>query len=351
MTRHLHGVPSTPPQIIKVSGHDGVLAAVPFLLGFHPEESLLVLTLTSLDPQHLGPVSRIDLPEPPEIKAAAQQMIRPLAPQAKGVIVVGYSDRPHVRRAVELLRLQAAGLGMRIVLAAWVSGGVARFLPEGNGYQHPPVPVPTSGHPVAQKLSAAHVLAGRSVMPDRESLRTSIVGPRIPDDDAVRPAMEALDLLRTASPECIAAEAMAIARRALGEWTEDHCVRLDTATRLAVLVQEIEARDELIAEVMGPHHRSWLAMLISAVGLVPDPLAAELCSVLALVAYRAGDGALAQIAVDRCLATDPDHRLSHLLIDLMACCLPPEDLGRLMKAGAGTPRPRASKDAKDEPPR
>ena len=55
----------------------------------------------------------------------------------------------------------------------------------------------------------------------------------------------------------------------------------------------------------------WLPMLIACATWTPDFLAAELCSVLAMVAYRHGDGALAQIAVDRCLAAEPGHPLAH----------------------------------------
>lgn len=60
--------------------------------------------------------------------------------------------------------------------------------------------------------------------------------------------------------------------------------------------------------------------------MVPDDVAAELCSVLAVAAYRAGDGALAQVAVDRCLRGDPEHRLAHLMLGVMAAGLHPDEL-------------------------
>ena len=46
---------------------------------------------------------------------------------------------------------------------------------------------------------------------------------------------------------------------------------------------------------------------------LPDELRAEICAVLAIAAYRAGDGALAQVALDRCLRARPRHRLGELL--------------------------------------
>ena len=67
-------------------------------------------------------------------------------------------------------------------------------------------------------------------------------------------------------------------------------------------------------------------MLISCATWTPDPLAPPLCSVLAMVAYRHGDGALAQIAVDRCLLAEPEHPLAHLMIAIMAAGVHPEEL-------------------------
>jgi hypothetical protein len=66
--------------------------------------------------------------------------------------------------------------------------------------------------------------------------------------------------------------------------------------------------------------------------------------VLAVVAYRHGDGALAQVAVDRCLAAEPHHRLAHLLLAIMAAGLHPDELVTL----SGTTKPEKNSDAADE---
>ena len=41
-----------------------------------------------------------------------------------------------------------------------------------------------------------------------------------------------------------------------------------------------------------------------------------MCSVLAVVAYRYGDGALSQVAIDRCLAAEAENTASAI------CCCP-----------------------------
>jgi len=70
-------------------------------------------------------------------------------------------------------------------------------------------------------------------------------------------------------------------------------------------------------------------MLIAVATSVPDGDAAEVCAVLAVAAYRRGDGALAQVAVDRCLSAEPDHRLAHPMLAVMAAGLPPDELEHL----------------------
>jgi hypothetical protein len=70
-------------------------------------------------------------------------------------------------------------------------------------------------------------------------------------------------------------------------------------------------------------------MLISVVSRCPDEDAPQICSVLAVAAYRYGDGALAQCAVDRVLAEEPHHRLAHLMLSAMEGGLPPGELATM----------------------
>ena len=118
----------------------------------------------------------------------------------------------------------------------------------------------------------------------------------------------------------------------LGSFTETGRVDPEIATALAVVVNDVAIRDAMIARAVVEMNRPWLPMLIAAAGWTPDDQAPQLCSVLAVVAYRHGDGALAQVAVDRCLAAEPHHRLAHLLLAIMAAGLHPDELATLSKA-------------------
>jgi hypothetical protein len=48
-----------------------------------------------------------------------------------------------------------------------------------------------------------------------------------------------------------------------------------------------------------------------------------------MVAYRHGDGALAQVAVDRCLLAEPEHGLAQLMIAIMSSGIHPDELERI----------------------
>jgi hypothetical protein len=86
-------------------------------------------------------------------------------------------------------------------------------------------------------------------------------------------------------------------------------------------------------ELDGP----WLPMLIACATWTPDSVAGPLCSVLAAVAYRHGDGALAQVAVDRCLAAEPENPLALALMDIMSAGLRPEALDEMVRVGREYP--------------
>jgi hypothetical protein len=107
-------------------------------------------------------------------------------------------------------------------------------------------------------------------------------------------------------------------------------VEVEVATALAVLLTDMPTRDAVLVQALAELDRPWLPMLISCATWTPGPLAPPLCSVLAMVAYRHGDGALAQLAVDRCLLAEPEHRLAHLMIGIMSAGMHPDELERIV---------------------
>ncbi|HEX8520300.1 MAG TPA: DUF4192 family protein, partial [Pseudonocardia sp.] len=85
------GVPASGP-VVRLRDPGELLAGVPFLLGFHPRESLVLLALGGSSGRRVGLVQRVDLP-PPEhaaaVCAALAANAAPAAPAGAAVLVVG----------------------------------------------------------------------------------------------------------------------------------------------------------------------------------------------------------------------------------------------------------------------
>lgn len=91
--------------------------------------------------------------------------------------------------------------------------------------------------------------------------------------------------------------------------------------------------------------RGMLQRILAACRTIPDdtgdPLVlVNLCATASLLAYRSGDGSLAQICVDRVLRLDPDNQLAMLMIWIMAEGVPPADLDEIL---ADIPNPEEEK--------
>ena len=101
---------------------------------------------------------------------------------------------------------------------------------------------------------------------------------------------------------------------------------------MALLVDDAGTRDHLIARAVREVERPWLAMLLAVARSTPDVDAAQICAVLALTAYARGDGALAQVAIDRCLTGAPGHKLARLMLGAMTAGMPPAAMLTLTEA-------------------
>jgi len=65
---------------------------------------------------------------------------------------------------------------------------------------------------------------------------------------------------------------------------------------------------------------------VECVRRVPAPLDAVPAALLAVHAWLRGDGAMANVAVDRALLSDPGYRFAHTLRDGLAACVRPDVL-------------------------
>lgn len=308
---------------LKVTGRPGLLAAVPALLGFHPAESLVLICLTGAR-RRVGPVMRVDLAG--DQPGLAGCLAEHAGQYADDVVLIAYSESADLPPLVEQVLCELDAVQVPVMDAMVVRGRLAH--PLGSG---PPIPVPGAEDEASQQLSAALAIEGRAILPDREALVRSVAAPAghaaeeafATFDEVAGELAELLEVTAPGAPDPLITLAHRTARDAMTELLDLGAPTLINRVRLALLATDIKVRDELVRLAFSESDEPWLPMLISAVTTVPDPQATELCAVLAMLAYRQGDGALAQVVCDRVLSVEPHHRLIGILLQAMWAGLPP----------------------------
>jgi len=97
----------------------------------------------------------------------------------------------------------------------------------------------------------------------------------------------------------------------------------DTFARLAVSLVHLAVRDDAWARMIPEHRQAHLALWADVVRRAEGPWLPAPASLLAFTAWQAGDGTLANIALDRALAADPGYSMALLLRDILAAGVPP----------------------------
>jgi len=321
-----------PVRPVRISGAAGLISAVPVLLGFHPAESLVVLGMRG-GRRRLGPAMRIDLPTPDHLLPVVECLADHAERQADRVAVFCYSDSAHARQALELLLDACRDRYLGVLDAILVRSDHAEFLSDDDGVTGPPIPLPDDNDPTRQALTEAAVLAGHRILRSREELTRSVAPPSGTAAIAARAAVQrtaaalAEDLVHAVDR---AAVLRLTAERALDTAADEHRTvhRVSTATAasLTLAVADRWARDALVVRVVGSTPKDWVPVLLDAVCRVPADVSADLCSLLAVAAYRSGDGALTQVTLDRCLGAEPQHRFALMLQQMLLSGLHPEEL-------------------------
>lgn len=320
---------------VRVGSPAGVLAVVPHLLGFHPSRSLVVLGV-GRGSDRVNLAFRYDLPDPPDAELTADIAAHACAVLSReaipAAIVIGYGPAALARPTIDqvVAAMLDAGLEIREVLQA--EGG--RYWsalcqdpgccpPEGVFYD------PCS-HPAAGALTEA----GLGAYPDRAALARTlepVPGSAKAIRQATGRALRRLDQLMTRTrrdggdpARALADAGHAAVREAILRYRSGaQLTDRGKLAFLAVVVADLRVRDDAWArmdpEHRGRHLRLWTDVVTGAAPeFVPAP-----ASLLAFTAWQCGEGALANVAVERALAADPAYSMALLLADAVQAGLPP----------------------------
>ena len=316
---------------LTVRNPDDILALVPYVLGFLPEDSLVLLTAGEIgEPFH----ARTDLPDDPaDLDLVAGYLVDAAVRNgARQAMIVVYTDDARLADlAQERLRDGLVEIGVETAVALRADG--THYFPiDEPGLTAAGTPYDVAAHP----LSARAVYEGRITHRTRQELSESLA---TSDPDAVEALSEACDEaasrlaafgrhpLGPATPERL--RSMLVSE---GEWARA-CLRrcisdgamLDDAdaARMLVALVSAELRDVLWAEINRRQACKHVAFWTDLTRRAPIEVAAPPAALLAFAAWMAGEGALAWCAIDRCRLADPDYSMAELIAQALQAAMPP----------------------------
>lgn len=331
-TSHPASADKPEEYVVRLSGAQGMVAAIPQCLGFFPDSSLVLMCLQS--PRgRVGPVVRVDIP-PPGQSESLLTMLDCAERYADEVAVVCFHEGllpGCIGELTDALRARR----IPIIATLSVTDHRIRDARSKSGWRRDSgIPLLDPDDTQALALRSAAVLAGRLALPSRAALAASIT----PTGDAATSARcEAIDAEanelaaelgaagRHLTPELVAKVDDAL-HAGEAEYREFGRPSIHTASCLIALSAHLPCRDLIMARALARNDMAMVGLLVAVAAQCPDGSCVDLCAVLAGAAYRFGDGALAQCALDRAMGTDPHHRLSTLLRSFVDGALPPSDL-------------------------
>jgi hypothetical protein len=312
-----------------------VLCAIPYLLGYHPSESAVVIGLRG---KQLHLTLRLDLPEPQanDIAQSAEAFRQAMAHnRVDGVVLVGYGADERVRPLLRALRRACERGHIRVAesLRAF-EGRYWSYLcrnprccsPAGTPYDT------TTGVVAAQAI-----VAGQTALPDFAAYAAQLESAPWTDeaDAAADRAVARMVALtseatskRDAEKRLIAAGEPALAG-AIEQVRRGMTLSDDEVAWLAILTISILVRDVFWSKISGRHERKRLHrdLWLQVMRRCDETLRPGVGSLFAFASWQCGDSKLAALALERVLAVDPDYSMAHLLEQALARGVPPTAMG------------------------
>jgi hypothetical protein len=299
------------------SGPADLLALVPGLLGFHPEESAVLMSVgDGRQPVH----ARIDLPTDPVAVETLGRVLGGLATRTdmRRFALLVYSDDAGVAEALLAPLLRRLG-DLDAELLCGVRADADRWWWIGAPADEPGTPYDVRSHPFMAQM----VVDGRVVLGSRRELADSLVGTDAEETARIAGLVEvsAVD----AAPRCRRQAEGLWVRRRVRTFLADGA-RLDTedVARLAgALCASVEVRDVAWAELTHADARRHVDLWRDLVRRVPLEVRFAPATLLGFAAWLSGDGALAWCAVDRAVESRADYSLARLLGQVLERGVPP----------------------------
>jgi hypothetical protein len=322
---------STAVPDIRLRSLEDVVGMVPYLLGFHPDDSLVLIGLSAADGRaRIEVVARID-------------RVAPGAGTSTGTGARSGSEEAteadaHVAQTLAAVRRSGAARAIALVYGAeptepelravrraarCTDVGLADVIAVGRGRWRSvlcrdPDCCPPTGRPLPTAPTAAHAaatVAGMVARPSRSAL-AQVLQPR-PEADRQAMARWVREAARRREER--------IASTSIGRWQRSAVRSVFGATRRLGVLDDAQAAQQLVALAdTAVRDACWLAVdegRIDGEGLwrelaarAPLPYSTGPLFLFAWQQWRRGNGTLAGIAAERALRADPEYRAAQLLL-------------------------------------
>lgn len=308
--------------VVRLRTPGDVVASLPALLGYHPTTSAVLIVLGGTR-QRVRLTMRVDLPPPRLWKKAALVLADGAARAAGDTAVLALVDATPAdgEAARRQLDRALAKVGVTLADVLVVADGRYRSLlcTDQSCCPEEGRPVPSSS-----ALSAAAVVQGRTIGASRADLAREFAPPV---HKALDDASRVTGLLESTIPH----GSVPLDVDGVFDELDRACdavragdLALEQAVRLAVMISVGSTRDvaylHLVSEGEQIHRQVWGSVCRA----VPPEYSVVPLVLFSLSAYLMGEGALANVALDRAREVDCAHPAVELVHDLLAACIPPQ---------------------------
>ena len=300
---------------LTVRNLEDLIALAPVTLGFHPVESVVMLTFGARHPFH----ARIDLPPPGQAGVLDTELVAVAEAHAATAIalLIFTEDAAGAEAAWRALRRSTRTRRLAVVAALHVRADT--YVPLGGPGVRRVVPYDVGDHPfLAQAVFDGHI-THRS----RENLARTVQ----PEPERVAALARRLEALPAwpgdAPPEGVLAEG-AFVERLVARCLREGGVPDDAElARMLHGMRLVRVRDAAWSQIRRTEARAAVDLFAAVLRRAPDPWLAAPAALTAWAAWQAGDGALAWCALDRCRGVDPGYVLADLVARMLEAAVPP----------------------------
>lgn len=322
---------------LRLAGPGNLIAAIPHLLGFPPEQSLVLVGLSGARAR-VGITMRADLPgdgldhapEVEELQPLVEALLRDGAAACLAMVITECPDDDGVAPYIDLVaRLDEALFegGLEVSDIVLVRAGCWR------SYLCPdPRCCPVAGTPVPRAPGdlAAYAAYSGSVVRDSRSALVALIAS---DSVAVASTERALEYVCREMADASDAGTSEAYRERAEHSIEQRVAALAAgsarplshrdAARICVALIDRPLRDRIAGNCLEETAAAAESLWIDLLRRAPAPLDAAPATLLAMSSWARGDGAMANVALDRALDSDPSYSLALLLRTALDHALPP----------------------------